>query len=72
MRLLNKLDMAAVLDIGVWRRNKADSIRSIYRLSGIGVPLRRLRQTSGDRIQKRFGKHAEGGVRGRCTAVVSG
>jgi hypothetical protein len=39
------------------KRRKSDSIQSIARRAGIGIPLRRLRQTSGDRIRMRYGKH---------------
>jgi hypothetical protein len=38
------------------KRKKTDSIKSIYRLTKINIPLKRLRQTSGDMIKKKFSK----------------
>jgi integrase len=39
------------------KRKKTDSIKSLYQKLHIAVPLRRLRQTSGDMIMHKFGKH---------------
>jgi integrase len=39
------------------RRRKSDCVRSLHQVAGIGVPLSRLRQTSGDMIRMRYGEH---------------
>ena len=52
------------------KRKKTDAIKSIYRLAKIGIPLQRLRQTSGDLIMHKFGKHVADHFLGHGQAVV--
>jgi hypothetical protein len=45
-------------------------IKAIYRRIKTGIPLQRLRQTSGDLIMHKYGKHVAGHFLGHGQAVV--
>jgi site-specific recombinase XerD len=52
------------------KRRKTDNIRALYEKLHMKVPLRRLRQTSGDMVMHQFGKHIGDHFLAHGTSVV--